>query len=80
MTLSEAIRQWLRDNPGWHFMGDVYAGLNTEVGKDKVIKTVSQMARRGQIASAGKHGTMRYTFGRPARKYTKQESSNGKRP
>jgi len=80
MTLSEGIRQWLRDNPGWHFMGDVCAGLNTEVDKAKVIKTVSQMARRGQIASAGKHGTMRYALGRPARKYTKQESQNEQRP
>lgn len=76
MNLSEAIRGWLLDNPGWHFMADIREGLGASYTVAKVINTVDQMARRGQIQSAGRHGSKRYTFGRNAQQTIQQESCN----
>ncbi|SET91582.1 hypothetical protein [Stenotrophomonas indicatrix] len=71
MSRAEKIRQWLQQNPGWHFMGDVCAGL-AGVDRNQVTRDVDQMARRGQILAVGKQGTKRYRFGRDARKYIRQ--------
>lgn len=71
MSRAEQIRKWLSANPGWHFMGDVCAGL-MDIDRDRVTRDVDQMARRGQIQSMGKQGTKRYRFGRDARKYIRQ--------
>lgn len=71
MSRAQQIRQWLAENPGWHFMGDVCAGL-AGVDRDRVTRDVDQMARRGQVEVVGKQGTKRYRFGREARKYIRQ--------
>lgn len=71
MSRAQQIRQWLADNPGWHFMGDVCAGVPA-VDRDRITRDVDQMARRGQIECVGRHGTKRYRFGRQARKYIRQ--------
>jgi hypothetical protein len=71
MSRAEKIRQWLQQNPGWHFMGDVCAGLSG-VDRNQVTRDVDQMARRGQILAVGKQGTKRYRLGRDARKYIRQ--------
>jgi uncharacterized Ntn-hydrolase superfamily protein len=70
MTRAAQIRQWLADNPGWHFMGDVCAGLGaTGQLRNAITRDVDQMARRHQLLVVGKHGTKRYSFGRDARQY-----------
>lgn len=71
MSRAQQIRQWLAENPGWHFMGDLCEGLADE-DRGKVTRDVAVMAIRGQIESAGKRGSKRYRFGREARKYIRQ--------
>lgn len=71
MSRAQQIRQWLAENPGWHFMGDVCEGL-AGIDRDRVTRDVDQMARRGQVEAIGKQGTKRYRFGREARKYIRQ--------
>ncbi|HIE0523791.1 TPA: hypothetical protein ACXJLS_000383 [Stenotrophomonas maltophilia] len=62
MSRAKKIRQWLAENPGWHFMGDVCQGM-AGIESKRVAHDVDQMARRGQIQSLGRHGTKRYSFG-----------------
>ncbi len=60
MSRAQQIRQWLAENTGWHFMGDVCDGM-AGIESKRVAHDVDQMARRGQIQSFGKHGTKRYS-------------------
>lgn len=73
MTRAAQIRHWLADNPGWHFAGDVADGMDAQ-GPDRkrLISALGQMTISGTVRFAGKHGSMRYAAGRPARKYTQR--------
>jgi len=71
MTRCARIRQWLIDNPGWHFAGDVSEGLSA-VGDERyaVSHALGVMSKRGLLAISGmKHGSKRYSLIRQARKY-----------
>lgn len=71
MTRAARIRQWLADNPGWHFAGDICDGLAL-AGKDRLrcMQELARMGELGLLVTAGARGSMRYTPGRSARKYT----------
>lgn len=77
MSRSKQIRQWLAENPGWHFMGDIVDGIGVEQAERlHVAQSVSRMAKVGHVIETGNRGTKRYTFGRQARLYTRLEASN----
>lgn len=74
MSQSAQIRQWLGDNPGWHFMSDVCAGLGVSgQSGHRTAKAICRLAALGHVSCAGKHGSKRYSFGREARTYTTPE-------
>lgn len=74
MTRAAQIRQWLADNPGWHFSGDVCDGLGIGDAplRAKFARSLSNMATAGVLASAGHRGTMRFQSRRAARKLERQ--------
>lgn len=77
MTRSARIRQWLIDNPGWHFAGDVSEGLSA-AGKERyaVAAALGAMSSRGLLAISGaKHGSKRYSLIRQARKYERKAAA-----
>lgn len=74
MSRSESIRQWLKANPGWHFASDVLDGLATpKEERASYVQLLWSMKRGGVVKTAGRRGSMRYTLGRPARKYVRKE-------
>lgn len=70
MSGTAAIWAWLDSNPGWHFAGDICDGLGLE-GKARLrnMQKLFRMGAIGTVRVAGKRGAMRYSRGRPARKY-----------
>lgn len=69
MTRCARIRQWLIDNPGWHFAGDVVEGMGVEGNERlRVSQQLCRMAQTGILFAAGKRGSMRFQFRRHARK------------
>ncbi len=77
MSRCARIHQWLVDNPGWHFAGDVSEGLSA-AGDERyaVSHALGVMSSRGLLAVSGaKHGSKRYRLARDARKYTQKASA-----
>jgi hypothetical protein len=73
MTRAAQIRQWMEQNPGRHFAGDVADGLGvTGVARVRIAQTLWAMGRDGILFVAGTRGYKRYALGRPARKYERQ--------
>lgn len=69
MTTWADIRQWLLENPGWHFAGDVVEGMGAQ-DRLRVSQALCRMAKRGHLTKAGKRGAMRFRYLREARKLT----------
>lgn len=77
MTRCARIRQWLIDNPGWHFAGDVSEGLSA-AGEERyaVAHALGVMSSRGILATTGKkHGSKRYSLARDTRKYERKAAA-----
>ncbi|HBS61657.1 MAG TPA: hypothetical protein DEB32_02780 [Stenotrophomonas sp.] len=71
MSRCARIRQWLIDNPGWHFAGDVVEGMGA-AGHERlrVSQQLCRMSAAGILRATGKRGSMRFQFHRHARKLT----------
>lgn len=74
MTRAAQIRKWLTDNPGWHFAADVAAALPDE-DRFSVTQSLWIMSCHGHVITQGKRGSMRYSLGRPARKYERKAAA-----
>ncbi len=71
MSRAQQIRQWLAENPGWHFSGDVSDAFNAK-GPDrtKIAQQLCRMGDVGMVEKAGSRGAIRYRFLRHGRVYT----------
>lgn len=76
MSRFAEIRQWLTDNPGWHFASDVADGLGAK-GEERrrVAASLSNMSLGGVLSAFGGRGMRRYSIARQPRKYKRQGES-----
>lgn len=71
MTRAQQIRDWLTENPGWHFSGDVSDAFGAK-GKERtrVAQMLCKMGDLGMVEKAGGRNCIRYRLIRQARIYT----------
>lgn len=58
MSRAQQIRQWLAENPGWHFPADVAEVVPATT--QRVAACLSEMASHRQIERAGRRGMFKY--------------------
>lgn len=77
MSRAEAIRQWLQQNPGWHFAADVCDGMEIEDAdsRAKHARSLSNMVGMGLVDGAGRRRLMKYRQCRNA--YYRKEQTHG---
>lgn len=62
ISISGRIRQWLLDNPGWHFASDVHEAMRARTPKARqtVSALLANQAHLGVIDRKGQRGLYRY--------------------
>lgn len=71
MTTCGQIRQWMGEQPGWHFLEDILSGIDRP--KDgRAARAVQEMARVGILSQVGGHGMKRYKVAREVRKWERR--------
>lgn len=65
-TRAERIKRWLRENPGYHFAGDVCDGMGILDADDRAryARSLSNMAETGLVLAKGRATYMKYMNGR----------------
>ncbi|WP_329765080.1 hypothetical protein [Stenotrophomonas maltophilia] len=68
MSRAQQIRQWLAENPGWHFAADICDGMQVEdpAERARYARSLSNMAGQWLLQASGRATLMKYRKARNA--------------
>ncbi|MEL6095895.1 hypothetical protein AAGG42_08390 [Stenotrophomonas maltophilia] len=68
MSRAKQIRQWLAENPGWHFAADVCDCMEIAAADDRAkhARSLSNMVTLGLLDGVGRRRFMKYRANRNA--------------